>query len=67
MLLEIPGGVRLGDGEEAVVKADFRVDGVRGADPVNGSFDFAPGGRAAGFALQIGGAAQFDDVARRRP
>ena len=37
------------DGEQAVVEAHLGIDGVRGADPMDGAFDLAAGGRAAGF------------------
>ena len=63
MLLEITVRIRLGHGEEAVVETHLGVERVRGADPVNGALDLAPGGRAAGLAVQVGGATEFGDVA----
>ena len=36
---------------------------MRGAHPVDRAFDLAVRGRAAGFAVEVGGAAEFDDVA----
>ncbi len=59
-LLEVTSGVRLGHGEEAVVEAHLGVHGVRGADPMNGAFDLAPGVRPTGTTVQIGGAAEFN-------
>ena len=63
MLFEIPGGVRFGDGEKAVVEADLRVQGVGGADPVDGALDFAGGVGAAGAAVEVGGAMEFGNLA----
>ena len=44
-------GVFVGEGvflgEEAVIVADFGVNGVAGGNPVDGAFDFASVGRAA--------------------
>ena len=56
--------VWLGFGKEAVLEAALGVNRVRGADPVNRPFDFAARRRAAGFAIEVGGAAEFDNVAR---
>ena len=52
-----------GFGEEAVVEPAFGVDRVRGGNPVDCAFDFAAGSRAAGFAVEVGGAAEFGDLA----
>ena len=62
--LEIAVGVRLGNGEEPIVEAHLGIDRVRGADPVNRAFHFAIRGGAAGFAVEISRATQFDHVAR---
>ncbi len=60
---EIAARVGFGNGEESIVQSDFRVDGVRRADPVDCAFDFAIGSRAAGFALKIGTATKLGHVA----
>ena len=60
MLLEITFRIRLGNREEPVVKAHFGIHRLRGADPVDGAFDFAARGRAAAFAVEVSGAAQLD-------
>ena len=56
MLLEIAGGVGFGHGEQPVVEAHLGFNRLRGADPVNGSFDFTPGIGAPALAVEVGGA-----------
>src|SRR5579871_6181646 len=59
--LEIASGVRLGHGEQAIVKANFRINRMRGTHPMDGAFDLAIGGWPTGPAVQVRGAAQFSD------
>ena len=56
---------RFGFGEEAVVEAHFSIHGVCGTDPMDRAFDFARGSWATHFAVEVGGATQFGDVAAR--
>ena len=37
--LEIAAGIRLGRSEEPIIQTDFRVNGVRGADPMDLALD----------------------------
>src|SRR6185436_7982176 len=60
---EVAPGIRLRHGEEPVVEPALGVEGVRGADPVDGSFDLAAGGRSTRFAVEVGGATKFSDPA----
>ena len=61
VLFEVAVGVGFGGGEETVVETAFGVDGVLGGNPVDCAFDLPRRSCAAGFAVEIGGAAEFDD------
>src|SRR6266700_2857617 len=63
VFLETSLRVRFRSPEKAVIKAHLGIYGVPGADPVDGAFDFSAGRRAAGFAVEIGAAAQLNNVA----
>ena len=63
VLLEVAVGVGFGGGEEAVVETAFGVDGVLGRNPVDCAFDLSTGSCAAGFTVEVGGAAEFDHLA----
>ena len=63
VLLEFAIGVRLGDGEEAVVKTDLGLDAVRGTDPVNSALHLSVDVEATGARGEVGGAAELGDLA----
>src|SRR2546421_11006620 len=65
MLSEIAAGIRFGNGEEAIIEPDLSFDGVGRADPMNCSFDLSIRCWAAGFAVEVGGAAKLSDVSAR--
>src|SRR5207237_7723584 len=56
--------VWLGRGEKPVIKANFGVAGMRRAYPMDGTLDFAIGGCAARFTIQIDRATKLDHIAR---
>ena len=56
---------RLGHGEEAIVEANFGVEGVFARNPVDCAFDLARGGCAAGFAGEVGSATEFGELTGR--
>ena len=57
-------GIRVGDGEQAVVQPHFCRHRMLRADPVDRALDLAVGAGHAGARFQIQRAAQFDDLAR---
>ena len=57
-------GIRLGYGEQPIVQADFSLDGVHGADPVDGTLDLFPGIRPTRARIEVGRAAEFRHLAR---
>src|SRR5436189_5556601 len=63
MLFEISVCIRLGRSEQPIIKPNFGIHRVGGANPMNCAFDFASSGRPARFALQVRGAMQFSDIA----
>ena len=65
--MSLPSAPGMRVGEEVVVQADLGRHGVGGRDPVQRPLDLAAVRRAAAARLRIVGAAQLDDLARRRP
>src|SRR5437867_444029 len=59
MFLKIALGIWFGNRKQTVVKTCLGLDSLGGADPMDGALYLAAGGRAAGFAVQIGRAMEL--------